>query len=63
MKSLKEKIISREAHVAVVGLGYVGLPLACAFASKGYKVTAQSRYNSYVGMLEDKDEAKYREAY
>ncbi|MBO4850580.1 MAG: ribosome small subunit-dependent GTPase A [Prevotella sp.] len=24
---------------------------------------AQSRYNSYVGMLEDKDEAKYREAY
>ena len=24
---------------------------------------AQSRYNSYVGMLEDKDQAKYREAY
>ena len=38
MKSLKEKIIAREATVAVVGLGYVGLPLACAFASKGYKV-------------------------
>lgn len=38
MKSLKEKIISREATVAVVGLGYVGLPLACAFATKGYKV-------------------------
>ena len=38
MKSLKEKIIAREATVAVVGLGYVGLPLACAFATKGYKV-------------------------
>ena len=38
MKSLKEKIIAHEATVAVVGLGYVGLPLACAFATKGYKV-------------------------
>ena len=24
---------------------------------------AQSRYNSYLSMLEDKDESKYREAY
>lgn len=38
MKSLKERIVAREATVAVVGLGYVGLPLACAFATKGYKV-------------------------
>lgn len=38
MKSLKERILNREARVAIVGLGYVGLPLACAFASKGYKV-------------------------
>ena len=38
MKSLKEKIASREATVAIVGLGYVGLPLACAFATKGYNV-------------------------
>ena len=38
MKSLKERILDREARVAIVGLGYVGLPLACAFASKGYKV-------------------------
>jgi len=25
-------------RVGVVGLGYVGLPLACAFASKSFKV-------------------------
>jgi UDP-N-acetyl-D-glucosamine dehydrogenase len=35
---LKKKIMSRTATVAVIGLGYVGLPLAVAFAAKGYKV-------------------------
>jgi UDP-N-acetyl-D-glucosamine dehydrogenase len=28
-----------DAHVAVIGLGYVGLPLAVAFAEAGYRVT------------------------
>lgn len=36
---LLEKINSRHAHVAVIGLGYVGLPLAVAFAESGYRVT------------------------
>lgn len=35
---LQKKIMSRKATVAVVGLGYVGLPLAVAFAQKGYDV-------------------------
>jgi len=35
---LKNKIIKRQAGIAVIGLGYVGLPLALAFAQKGYKV-------------------------
>lgn len=30
---------ARSAHVAVIGLGYVGLPLAVAFAEAGYRVT------------------------
>lgn len=30
---LLEKIKSRQAKVAIIGLGYVGLPLAMAFAS------------------------------
>ncbi|MCC7478494.1 nucleotide sugar dehydrogenase [bacterium] len=38
MKQLAERIESREALIGVVGLGYVGLPLAELFARKGYKV-------------------------
>ena len=36
--TLKEKIINRSAIVGVIGLGYVGLPLAIAFAESGFKV-------------------------
>jgi len=36
---LKEKIISRKANIGVVGLGYVGLPLAVEFARAGFQVT------------------------
>lgn len=32
--SVYEKILSKEASIAVVGLGYVGMPLAVAFAKK-----------------------------
>lgn len=36
---LLRKIESRKARVCVIGLGYVGLPLAVAFAEKGFPVT------------------------
>jgi UDP-N-acetyl-D-glucosamine dehydrogenase len=40
---LKEQLLakfeSRNAHVGIIGLGYVGLPLAVAFAEAGYRVT------------------------
>src|SRR5438067_1144736 len=36
---LAEKIRSRSARVGVVGLGYVGLPLAVEFAKAGFSVT------------------------
>uniref|UniRef100_A0A7C1JFH9 Nucleotide sugar dehydrogenase n=1 Tax=Caldilinea aerophila TaxID=133453 RepID=A0A7C1JFH9_9CHLR len=36
---LIERFNRRDAHIAVVGLGYVGLPLAVAFAEAGYRVT------------------------
>ena len=36
---LKGKIATKEARVAVLGLGYVGLPLACAFARNGNVTT------------------------
>lgn len=35
--SLKNKIITKTANIGIVGLGYVGLPLAIAFAKKGFK--------------------------
>jgi UDP-N-acetyl-D-glucosamine dehydrogenase len=38
MKSLLDKIASRSAVVGVIGLGYVGLPLARAFVDAGFKV-------------------------
>jgi UDP-N-acetyl-D-glucosamine dehydrogenase len=35
---LSEKILKRKAQVAIVGMGYVGLPLAIEIARAGYKV-------------------------
>jgi len=37
-KILKNKIKTNKARIAVVGLGYVGLPLAVNFAKKGFSV-------------------------
>jgi UDP-N-acetyl-D-glucosamine dehydrogenase len=39
MQTLMRKITERSAHVSVIGLGYVGLPLAIEFARAGYRVT------------------------
>jgi len=39
MADLLSRIESRDAHVCVIGLGYVGLPLAVAFAEAGFRVT------------------------
>lgn len=38
MLNLKEKLLSQQVKVALVGLGYVGLPVAVAFAKKGVSV-------------------------
>jgi UDP-N-acetyl-D-glucosamine dehydrogenase len=36
---LQRAIAAREARVGIIGLGYVGLPLACLFAEKGFPTT------------------------
>ena len=36
---LYEKIVTRSLRVAIIGLGYVGLPLAVTFAQAGFRVT------------------------
>lgn len=38
MSNLKEKILSRQATLGVIGLGYVGLPLAVEKAKAGFRV-------------------------
>jgi len=37
--SLKARIENKEAHIGIIGLGYVGLPLAVEFAKAGFPVT------------------------
>ena len=37
--SLNNKIKNKEAHIGVIGLGYVGLPLAVEFGKAGFNVT------------------------
>jgi UDP-N-acetyl-D-glucosamine dehydrogenase len=61
LAQLRERIDHRTAHVCVVGLGYVGLPLAETFAWAGYpvlgfdidadKVARLSRGESYIGHI------------
>lgn len=66
---LIEKIETREGVVSVIGLGYVGLPLALAFAEAGFrvvgidvdrnKVEAVNRGESYIQDIPSENLAKY----
>jgi len=48
---LLERICSRSAHVVVLGVGYVGLPLAVEFARAGYRVTGLEPDDDKVRLL------------
>ncbi len=39
LQELKQRIGQREARIGVIGLGYVGLPLALEFAKAGFRTT------------------------
>jgi UDP-N-acetyl-D-glucosamine dehydrogenase len=43
MTALLNKIASKDAHVVVMGIGYVGLPLVAEFARAGFRVTGLDR--------------------
>ena len=49
--ALEEKITNRTARVGIVGLGYVGLPLAMEFAKAGFQVTGIDIQESKVAQL------------
>src|SRR5262245_21957751 len=69
---LKRAILGRSAKVGIIGLGYVGLPLACLFAEKGFpttgfdidtpKVTALNAGRSYIKHIPAKRIAAVRGA-
>lgn len=48
---LAKKIKSRKAKIAIIGLGYVGLPLAYAFAARGFRVVGIDRDPKKVKMI------------
>ena len=51
-KLLKDKIAGGKAKICVVGLGYVGLPLAVSFAKKGYTIFGYDSNLSRIKKLE-----------
>ena len=48
---LKKKIENKTAQISVIGAGYVGLPLAIAFASAGFNVCAIDNDESKVNKI------------
>jgi UDP-N-acetyl-D-glucosamine dehydrogenase len=64
MNALEKKIAQKKARIGVIGLGYVGLPLAVEFASKGFetlgievdakKVKAINSGHNYIADVDDK---------
>lgn len=67
---LKSKLLSRQAVIGVIGLGYVGLPLVRRFAQQGFKVLgfdtdsrkveALNAGRSYIRHIPDEDLAALR---
>ncbi|MBI4611006.1 MAG: nucleotide sugar dehydrogenase [Candidatus Rokubacteria bacterium] len=65
MEELKRRIESRTARIGVVGLGYVGLPLAVEFAKAGFhvvgldtdnaRVACVGRGENYIGDVQDEE--------
>ena len=55
LSSLKNKILNNDIKVGILGLGYVGLPLAVLFAKKGVDVLGFEKSQSKVDKLSDKE--------
>ena len=70
LTQLAARIAHRNARVGVIGLGYVGLPLAVEFAREGFQVTGidldpkrvegVNRARSYIGDVSSEDLQKVR---
>ncbi len=67
--TLQKKIDSKSIHLAVIGLGYVGLPLSLAFAKAGVKTTGididpnrVAKIKKGISYIDDISDAELREA-
>ena len=67
--NLIDKINDKTAKVGVIGLGYVGLPLAIEFTNAGYEVTGidvdekkVNQINSGINYIKDVDGSKLKNA-
>ncbi len=54
MNNIKQKIINKESTVGVIGLGYVGLPLAMLISNKGFKTYGFDIDENKVKLLKNK---------
>jgi UDP-N-acetyl-D-mannosaminuronate dehydrogenase len=52
---LRDKIVSHEARIAIIGLGYVGLPYAVEFARNGFKVMGIDLNEKKIGALKNNE--------
>ena len=53
MENLVKAIQDKEAKLAVIGLGYVGLPVACTFAQAGFQVLGVERDKTKAAQIEE----------
>lgn len=51
MKELEKKINNKSAKIAVIGVGYVGLPVACFLAKAGFQVVGVNRGQGKVKLV------------
>lgn len=58
-KQLYEQLITKEEHIAIVGLGYVGLPLALAFAKQVKVIGYDTDHTKIVELKQGIDRTGY----
>jgi len=50
---IEKRIRDKQAKIGIIGLGYVGLPLSCAFLKAGYDVVGVDNDKAKISMIKD----------
>ena len=51
---LYQKLINKNAHISIIGLGYVGLPLLLSLGKEGFKMTGIDIDSNKISDLKNK---------